>query len=56
MLPSSSFADADRDVIIPATTVSEYMLRIKVERGEHAVAYLVEALCYKPEGRGFDSR
>jgi hypothetical protein len=21
-----------------------------------AVAYLVEALCYKPEGRGFDSR
>jgi hypothetical protein len=22
----------------------------------HAVVYLVEALCYKPEGRGFDSR
>jgi hypothetical protein len=22
----------------------------------HAVAYLVEALCYKPEGRGLDSR
>jgi hypothetical protein len=22
----------------------------------HAVAYLVEALCHKPEGRGFDSR
>jgi hypothetical protein len=22
----------------------------------HAVAYLVEALCYKLEGRGFDSR
>jgi hypothetical protein len=22
----------------------------------HAVAYLVEALCYKPEGRSFDSR
>jgi hypothetical protein len=22
----------------------------------HAVAYLVEALCYKPEGRGFHSR
>jgi membrane-associated PAP2 superfamily phosphatase len=22
----------------------------------HAVAWLVEALCYKPEGRGFDSR
>jgi hypothetical protein len=24
--------------------------------GEHAVAQLVEALLYKPEGRGFDSR
>jgi hypothetical protein len=24
--------------------------------GEHAVAQLVEALRYKPEGRGFDSR
>jgi len=23
---------------------------------EHAVAQLVEALCYKSEGRGFDSR
>jgi hypothetical protein len=22
----------------------------------HAVAYLVEALCYKQEGRGFESR
>jgi hypothetical protein len=22
----------------------------------HAVAYLVEALCYKPEGRGIESR
>jgi hypothetical protein len=22
----------------------------------HAVAWLVETLCYKPEGRGFDSR
>jgi hypothetical protein len=22
----------------------------------HAEAYLVEALCYKPEGRGFNSR
>jgi hypothetical protein len=25
-------------------------------RLEHAVAQLVEALRYKPEGRGFDSR
>jgi hypothetical protein len=23
---------------------------------EYAVTQLVEALCYKPEGRGFDSR
>jgi hypothetical protein len=22
----------------------------------HAVTYLIEALCYKPEGRGFESR
>jgi hypothetical protein len=22
----------------------------------HVVAYLVETLCYKPEGRGFDSQ
>jgi hypothetical protein len=22
----------------------------------HAVKYLAEALCYKPEGRGFESR
>jgi hypothetical protein len=25
-------------------------------RGKHAVAQLVEALCYKLEGRGYDSR
>jgi hypothetical protein len=25
-------------------------------RRRHEVAYLVEALSYKPEGRGFDSR
>jgi hypothetical protein len=24
--------------------------------GGHEVAWLVEAVCYKPEGRGFDSR
>jgi hypothetical protein len=28
-----------------------YMFRVG-----HAVAQLVEALCYKPNGRGFDSR
>jgi hypothetical protein len=26
------------------------------QKGGHAVAQLVEALLYKPEGRGFDSR
>jgi hypothetical protein len=26
------------------------------EKWGHAVAYLVEALCYKPEGRGFEPR
>jgi hypothetical protein len=26
------------------------------QKGGHAVAYLVEALCYKPKGRGFDSQ
>jgi hypothetical protein len=28
---------------------------LSLQRG-HAVAKLVEALCYKPEGRGFESR
>jgi hypothetical protein len=31
------------------------LLRIKINEG-HAVAQLVEALRYKPEGWGFDSR
>jgi hypothetical protein len=29
--------------------------KISEARG-HAVAYVVEALCYKPDGRGFDFR
>ena len=28
---------------------------VKRQKGGHAVAQLVEALHYKPEGRGFDS-
>jgi hypothetical protein len=32
-----------------------YVVRMLVFRG-HAVAYLVQALCHKPEGRGLDSR
>ena len=39
---------------------SELHLRIQIEQywctPGHAVAQLVEALLYKPEGRGFDSR
>jgi hypothetical protein len=30
-------------------------LKLQLVR-EHAVAYLIEALCYKPEGCGFNSR
>jgi hypothetical protein len=32
-----------------------FMLVVSLIWG-HAVAELVEALCYKPEGRGFESR
>jgi len=35
----------------------KYCLKIQyICYGKHAVAQLVEALRYKPEGRGFDSR
>jgi hypothetical protein len=37
------------------TELSRLCLSICIYMG-HAVAQLVEALCYKPEGRGFDSR
>jgi hypothetical protein len=33
-----------------------YIYTVYVLYMGHAVAYLVEALCYKPEGRGFDYR
>jgi hypothetical protein len=33
-----------------------YFITIIIIVVGHAVAYLVEALCYKPEGRGFESR
>jgi hypothetical protein len=36
-------------------TISKYNDITLLDR-EHAVAQLVEALRYKPEGRGFDSR
>jgi hypothetical protein len=33
-----------------------FISKIKKRGGGHAVAELVEALCYKPEGGRFDSR
>jgi hypothetical protein len=36
-------------------TKTSYLYKIHCDSG-HAVAQLVEALCYKPEGRGFDFR
>jgi hypothetical protein len=32
------------------------LLLVKCLLGGHAVAYLVEVQCYKPEGRRFESR
>ena len=34
-------------------STKKYALTVK---RDHAVAHLDEALCFKPEGRGFDSR
>jgi hypothetical protein len=31
------------------------MIELFNDSGAHAVAYLIEALCYKPEGHGLDS-
>ena len=44
---SLSFGGGEADPAFPSVT--------EVKEG-HAVAQLLEALCYKPEGRGFDSR
>jgi hypothetical protein len=48
-----------RNMCIKAHLVTDYdddiILFSNKNRG-HAVAQLVEALCCKPEGRGFDSR
>jgi hypothetical protein len=40
-----------REALLPQT-----ILRINGVALGHAIALLVEALCYKPEGRGFDSQ
>ena len=42
---------SQRDYLTVVNTKPVYQLRMG-----YAVAQLVEALCYKPEGRGFDSR
>ena len=47
MIGGSAARSADLGLWIKQKSVQ--MLR------EHAVAHLVKALCYKPEGRGFDS-
>jgi hypothetical protein len=45
------------------SSVCETMINVNLEilpllpeSSGHAVAWLVETLCYKPQGRGFDSR
>jgi hypothetical protein len=35
---------------------SRVRVPMSLHRGGNAVAVMVEALCYKPEGRGFESR
>jgi hypothetical protein len=42
--------------LITKCCISVYNLTFDRRRLGHAVAYLAEALCYKPEGRGFESR
>ena len=37
-------------------SIRPVVMRVKEELQSRAVAQLVEALRYKPEGRGFDSR
>ena len=44
-----------RDIRLSHLTLAKLMGLILCE-GRHVVARLVEALRYKPEGRGFDSR
>jgi hypothetical protein len=38
------------------TELNKQIISIVFKFMGHAVAQLVEALCYKPEGRGFESR
>ena len=44
------------DILSPLKTQFGIILSSTDRQREHAVAQLVEALRYKPEGRGFDSR
>jgi hypothetical protein len=40
----------------PGSLYASKLFTILIHKMGHAVAQLVEALCYKPKGRGFDSR
>jgi hypothetical protein len=51
---ASFFRVFDRGLKI-YTNEAGFEIPIAVTIG-HAVAYMIEALCYKPEGRGFESR
>jgi hypothetical protein len=44
----------DRDVILECLNVQQQMYKCRILG--YAVVQLVEALCYKLEGHGFDSR
>jgi len=51
-IPEAAVVDSDRFILI---FWGEIQIRTLFRTG-HAVAYLVEALRYKPEGRGIDSQ
>jgi len=68
MVEAENFSDQPRNKIIEQVNLFNYLRNmISYEKGldidnklpsyrGHAVAQLVKALRYKPEGRGFDSR
>jgi len=50
LLKRNNFTKAEKNSIIALFYVKE-----SISLGGHPVTLLVEAMCYKPEGRGFDS-
>jgi len=55
----SHIKKSERKTAVPENNIGYFSFSFKAPfRGAmgHAVAHLVEALRYKPEGRGFDSR